>query len=129
MFKPLHLLHSQEIRGYALLVFLSLLALIFAERTAREKTGPNLLGAFVFCGLLFNTHYLGIVFVFCLCAYLWFLDRWGGQRYLSLRNLVPAAVILLIFIWKIFPVIFNVFLPRAGLYGEGKAWWLTRALG
>lgn len=130
-FSPFHILHSQEVRGYSLLVLLSLGALIHITKAVkREEDKPAFIWAAVAAGIAFHTHYLSVVFIAGLAGYLVLADRLSRERILTVRNSLPAVLIFLIFTGKFLPRLLIGSLQRAvGEYGETHPFWLTRAFG
>ena len=126
---PLHLQHSQEVRGYSLLVLLAILVLILVTRVVREEgRGRSLIWAAVVAGLMFHTHYLSIVFIFCVGVFL-AVAHFAWKRPLAPRHVITAVVVLAAFTWKFPAKYLFQSLMRAGLHGEPRHWWLTRSVG
>ena len=130
-FSPFHILHSQEVRGYSLLVMLSLGALIFVTKAVREeKAGPAFIWIAVISGIAFHTHYISIVFIAGLAGYLAFAGLLGREKILTVRNFLPALFVFLIFTGKFLPrLLIGSFQRAVGEYGETHPFWLTRTFG
>ena len=126
---PFHILHSQEVRGYSLVVFLSLLALLFAVRAREDKSRANLILVFLISVLLFYTHILTILFIGGLVLFFVIGTRLETKRPARRWSLILPLLIVLFFLWRFAPPAFTSFFPRPGVMDGREAWWLTRMLG
>ena len=127
-FSPFHLVICQNVRGYALLLLLTLGALIFMVRSLSQGGARNLLG-FALCNILaYYTHFLAILFIFGeSLVILWYCLFNARGRPGFVGDWFFAYAVLSAGIWKVF---FRI--PRFFVRAEAPAeerWWLTQLHG
>lgn len=68
-----HIEYAQEVRGYSMLVFFSMLSIYYFIAIIREKTPSQAVAYFVITLLLLYTHYFGALVVVCQNVYIFTL--------------------------------------------------------
>jgi len=92
---PFHVFYSQEIRGYTLLLFVSVLTLYFFSKFAKQGKTVNIIGYILSATSIFYTHNLGFI-SFVTVNILFLIESKFHRREGKLKKWILAQLITLI---------------------------------
>ena len=123
---PFHLNLCQSVRGYSLLLLLSLGAMIFQVQALLSGRVRYFLGFIVCSVLIYNTHYLSIIFIGGQALLVsWYFIFNAEERGRFLLRWGFCYLFILAGIWKVFLHIQGFFTVRISAPAE-QHFWLTK---
>lgn len=103
---PFHIYYSQELKGYTLITFLSLLSVYFLIRILKENKLWSWMWFIVFTVLCLYTHNMSLLLL--LAENVYFLSFYKRHKKISLKWLISQSTILILYVPWLVTIIYQI---------------------